>query len=86
MKENCSHFLLSFETQPGFLVEIGQNDIEKLFNHWKKLVKKTGGELEFPNACSGVNKSTRELVDQSTKSITFFTKNYTFNEPKWVQF
>ena len=59
---------------------------EKLFKHWKDLVKKTGGELEFPKACSGVIQSTRELVDRSTKSITFFTTVHTLEKPKWVTF
>jgi len=57
-----------------------------LFKHFKELVKKTGGELEFPKACSGVTQSTRELVNQSTKTITFFTTEHTFTEPKWVTF
>ena len=33
-----------------------------MFKHFKELVNKTGGELEFPEACSGVIESTREMA------------------------
>ena len=28
--------------------------VEKLFNYWKRLIKRNGGELTFPEACTGV--------------------------------
>jgi len=37
--------LLSFEAQAGNLVEVNANHIDKLFTHWKQLIKKNGGEL-----------------------------------------
>ena len=75
--------MLSFEAQAGNLVDIGKKDVEKLFKHWKEIVTNTG-ELEFPDDCSGVFESTRELVNQSTKTITFFNTEHKFTEPKWV--
>ena len=45
---------MMFEAPAGKLVDIGAKDIEKLFNYWKRLIKRNGGELSFPEACTGV--------------------------------
>jgi hypothetical protein len=52
-----------FEASAGKLVDIGSKDIEKLCNHWNWLLKKHGGELKFPEACSGIQDSKRECVN-----------------------
>ena len=46
-------------------------DIEKLVNHWEKILKKDNGFITFPDACRGVPKSKRELIDNSARTLTF---------------
>jgi hypothetical protein len=36
---------MMFEAQAGNLVDIKSDDIVKLFEYWKKLLRTTGGEI-----------------------------------------